>query len=65
MNHVIDAKSFRSDGSGHENTVKKTQDPAEEAGSGEQKGSGQEGPFFGGEGEEGLLHGDSDKGELV
>lgn len=40
MNHVIDAKPFRSDGSGHENTVKKAQDPAEEAGSGEQKGPG-------------------------
>ena len=37
VDHVVDAKPFRADGPGHEDPVKEPQNPAEEAGPGEQQ----------------------------
>lgn len=64
MNHVVNAKALCTDSSGHKNAVEKAEDPAEKACSGEKKGARQKGPFFGGEKEEGLLHGNSEIKEI-
>lgn len=39
-NHLINAESFRADGAGQEDAVKKTEETAQEAGSSQKKGSG-------------------------
>ena len=44
MDHVVEAQPLRAHCPGHENAVKKAQDPADEAGGGQKKGAGQEGP---------------------
>lgn len=46
VDHVVDAKPFRTNGAGQEDAVEEAKDAAGEAGTGQEERAGQEGTFF-------------------